>query len=109
MKIFFFLIRWIKILNLIPKTKNPHLINHYQPIRLCNVTYKIILNIIVSRIRPLLNDIISPYQNTFIPKRFINDNIVLAHELLHTVKLKNKKNTYIALKTDLEKAYDNGL
>lgn len=75
---------------LIQKNNNPYFINHYRPISLCNVTYKIISNILVNRIRPIINEIISPYQNAFVPKRCIGGNIALAHEILHTMK-KNKK------------------
>lgn len=82
------------------------MINHYRPISLCNVTYKILSNILVSRIRPLINTIISPYQNAFVAKCLISDNIALAHELLHTMKSKKSKTSYTALKIDLEKAYD---
>lgn len=71
---------------LIPKNNNPYLISHYRPINLCNVTYKITSNISVNRIRPFMDKIISPYQNAFVPKRLISDNISLPHELLHTVK-----------------------
>lgn len=88
---------------LIPKNNNPYLINHYRPISLCNVNYKIISNIIVNRIRPLLNNIISPYQNAFVPKRLITDNIALAHELLHTMSLKEPKLRTWPLKSTLRK------
>lgn len=111
MGIFFRIILYRTPLNktrigLIPKNNNPYLINHFRPISLWNVTYKIISNILVNRIRPLINNIISPYQNAFVPKRFIGDNIALAHELLHTMKSKKSEMTYMAIKIDLEKAYD---
>lgn len=42
----------------------------------------------------------------FIRQRNINDNIVVAQELLHIMhKLKGRKH-YFALKADLAKAYD---
>ena len=63
----------------IPKTQNPSEFNHFRPISLCNVVYKIIAKqivsfskkkkLIVSRIRPLLHKMISPHQSAFIPGR----------------------------------------
>lgn len=53
-----------------------------------------------------IDNIISPFQNAFIPKRQISDNIALAHEILHSMRRKKYKTSYMALKIDLEKAYD---
>lgn len=71
-----------------------------------NVLYKIISRILVSRLRPYLNDIISLYQNAFVPKRHIQDNVLLTHELFHTMHKSKNKNGILALKIDLLKTYD---
>ena len=45
---------------LIPKTQCPTSFNNFKPISLCNVIYKIISKLIVSKIRPFLHKLISP-------------------------------------------------
>ncbi|KAK0580349.1 hypothetical protein LWI29_000920 [Acer saccharum] len=78
----------------------------FRPISLCNTTYKILSKVLVQRIRPLLPNLVSPNQVAFVPNRQIQDNIVVAQEVLH--KFKNTKGHmgYIAWKIDLAKAYD---
>lgn len=51
---------------LIPKIDNPSVISHYQPIGLCNVTYKLIAKILAKRLRLVLANIISPFQYAFV-------------------------------------------
>lgn len=54
-----------------------------------------------------MEDIITPYQNAFSKGRLILDNIIIAHELLHTIKSKKEGRVHFAaLKIDLSKAYD---
>ena len=45
---------------LIPKVQGPKSIGSYRPINLCNSIYKIISKVLVERIRPFLDKIISP-------------------------------------------------
>ncbi|KAF5451880.1 hypothetical protein F2P56_026940 [Juglans regia] len=51
--------------------------------------------------------VISWNQSAFIPNRLISDNIMVAYELLHSMKLKQKgKEGTMAIKLDMSKAYD---
>ena len=78
-------------ITLIPKSDNPESTNHFIPISLCNVSYKIIAKILANRIKQLLNKIISPLQGAFAPGKLINDNIMIAHEIMHCFKKKKKR------------------
>ena len=62
---------------LIPKISNPTSVNHFRPISLCNVVYKIISKLLVDKIRPLLDKMISPAQSAFIPNRWIAENQII--------------------------------
>ena len=66
----------------------PDEVSHFRPISLCNVTYKIISKIMVNKLKLLMAKLISPYQNAFIQGRNIFDNILLAHEIIDTLKKK---------------------
>lgn len=68
--------------------------------------YKVISKIIVACIRPLLDKLISPFQTAFVPVRRGLDNAFIAQELTHTLDTKKGKVGYMAVKLDLEKAYD---
>lgn len=91
---------------LIPKVDKPAMVSDFRPISLCNVCYKIITKIIVRRLRPLLNKRISQNQRAFAPGRAIQDNILIAHELFSDFQKRKGKTGTMAIKLDLEKAYD---
>ena len=91
---------------LIPKIQGPETIGNYRPISLCNSVYKIITKVIVARIRPHLDSLISPLQAAFVPGRRGVDNTILVQELIHTMGRAKGRNGYMAIKIDLEKAYD---
>uniref|UniRef100_A0A2N9IGZ4 Reverse transcriptase domain-containing protein n=1 Tax=Fagus sylvatica TaxID=28930 RepID=A0A2N9IGZ4_FAGSY len=91
---------------LIPKIQNPSAINHFRPISLCNTTYKIISKLLVDRLRGVLPDLISPAQSTFIPGRWIAENQLIVQEILHSFKIRKVKGGFVAMKLDLQKAYD---
>ncbi|GKV02210.1 hypothetical protein SLEP1_g14669 [Rubroshorea leprosula] len=92
---------------LVPIVKNPEMISQYRPISLCNFSYKIIAKILANRLKGLLDCLISPLQSAFVPGRMIQDNILVAHEAFHSLKLRrNKGCPYMAVKLDIRKAYD---
>uniref|UniRef100_A0A2N9H633 CCHC-type domain-containing protein n=1 Tax=Fagus sylvatica TaxID=28930 RepID=A0A2N9H633_FAGSY len=75
-------------------------------ISLCNTVYKVVTKIIVNRIRPLLDQLVSPYQAAFVPGRRGVDNVIIAQELIHSMSKKRGASSQFAVKIDLEKAYD---
>lgn len=91
---------------LIPKTESPTNPKDFRPISLCNVAYKLISKVLADRLKPWLHLIISENQTAFIPNRLITDNILIAHELLHSLNTKKLKQPFMALKLDISKAFD---
>ena len=54
----------------------------------------------------MLNKLISPVQTAFVPGRKGVDNVLITQELIYTMDRMKGKEGYMAVKVDLEKAYD---
>lgn len=94
------------LLVLIPKLENPTSLRIYQHISLCNVTYKTITKIIANRLQTILHQLVMPHQTNFVPGRYITENIAVAQEIVHSMHKKTSPRGFMAIKVDLEKAYD---
>jgi len=91
---------------MIPKIDKPEFVSQFRLVSLCNVVYKILSKVIVNRIKPCLNSIISPYQSSFISGRSIHHNIIVAQEMVHSMASMKGNKMFMSIKIDLEKAYD---
>ncbi|KAA3474993.1 reverse transcriptase [Gossypium australe] len=92
---------------LILKTATPKNLKNFRPISLCTVIYKIIAKTIANRLKMVLEECIDDSQSAFVPGRLITDNVLLAYEVLHSLKNKRTgRKCFMALKLDMSKAYD---
>lgn len=92
---------------LLPKKENVVCMKDLRPIALCNVLYKILSKVLANRLKRILPQVISENQAAFVPGRSINDNVLIAFELIHHMKksLVGGEGD-VALKLDISKAYD---
>jgi len=72
---------------LIPKKPCPTHISEFRPINLCNVAYKLMTKVISNHLKPILPYIISKTQEAFTQGRLITDNILIAFETFHAMRL----------------------
>lgn len=94
------------LISLIPNVPHSETITQFRPINLCNVNYKILTKILVQRIQPFVSKLIGEEQASFVPGRQITNNIVIVQEIVHSMHSQKGKNCSMAIKVDLEKAYD---
>ena len=95
----------VAALCLIPKQKNPSLMQHFRPISCYNVLYKCLSKMLAARLKNVMSRLISPCQTAFIANRTIGDNIFLVQALCKDYHL-NSGQARCAIKLDIHKAFD---
>ncbi|GAA0168096.1 hypothetical protein LIER_22896 [Lithospermum erythrorhizon] len=90
---------------LIPKTEAAKSWKDYRPMSLCTFANKIFTKILTTRLVIILPKLISEFQAGFAPGRLIQDNILLAQELVHHID-KGGKEGNVILNLDMSKAFD---
>nr|KYP46789.1 Retrovirus-related Pol polyprotein LINE-1 [Cajanus cajan] len=76
-----------------------------RPIGLCNVSYKILTKILAHHLVQVMESLVHPNQCSFIPQRHRRDNIIIFQEVVHLIRHKSGSKGWMAIKTDIEKAY----
>nr|GEV12617.1 cysteine-rich receptor-like protein kinase [Tanacetum cinerariifolium] len=66
--------------------------------------YKVLAKVLAERIKSVMESVVSQAQFAFMKNRQITDCILIANEVIHS--LKKSKNDGLILKVDFEKAYD---
>ncbi|PNY17703.1 ribonuclease H [Trifolium pratense] len=90
---------------LIPKIPSADSVDHYRPIALANLKFKIISKILADRLAQIMPTIISKEQRGFIHGRQIKDCICLASEAVNLLYNKSFGDN-LAMKIDISKAFD---
>ena len=90
---------------LLPKVEHPNRLKYYRPISLSNFINKIISKILSNRLLSVLPSMVSHNQSGFVKGRSISENIILAQEIIHGMKLP-KEGSNVVIKLDMVKAYD---
>lgn len=92
---------------LIPKVINPYLVTQFFcHLSLCNIIYKLLSICIVHRLQKAIDKMVYPYQTGFIVDRSVQDNIIVAREVLHSMNRLKGKHGYFVMKIDLAKTYN---
>lgn len=79
------------LISLIPKVNEVCCMKQFCLISLCNVSYKILTKLIAQHMRTMMESLVDPYQSNFIPHRQSRDNIIVAQEVLHSMRTRKGK------------------
>ncbi|XP_010527341.1 PREDICTED: uncharacterized protein LOC104804698 [Tarenaya hassleriana] len=93
------------IITLIPKRQGAVSLADFRPISCCNTVYKIVSTIIAKRLKPILQELISPNQTAFLKGRLMMENVLLATELIRDYNHKGSPPSAM-IKIDIRKAFD---
>ncbi|XP_055802509.1 uncharacterized protein LOC129871574 [Solanum dulcamara] len=90
---------------LLPKVDHPNKLSDVRPISLSNFTNKVISKVLCLRLTPILPQLISENQSGFFQGRTISENVMLAQEIIHSIK-RPKIGDNVVIKLDMAKAYN---
>ncbi|XP_048599540.1 uncharacterized protein LOC125579745 [Brassica napus] len=93
------------ILTMVPKHPGASAVGDYMPISCCSTLYKAVSKILVSKLKPLLPDLILPNQTAFVKGRLLVENTVPATELVNGYH-KSVGPKKVVIKVDIVKAFD---
>jgi len=78
------------LVTFIPKVEEVNLFSQLRPISLSNVFYKDFTKVLASRLITVMEKLVSRTQCNFVPQRQSRDNIIIAQEVIHSMRNKKK-------------------
>ncbi|XP_021984670.1 uncharacterized protein LOC110880455 [Helianthus annuus] len=91
-------------ISLIPKTNNPQVISNFRPINLIGCISKVVTKILASRLKKVMDFLVSDVQTTYIEGRSILEGPLIINEIIS--REKSSKRKIMLFKVDFEKAFD---
>ena len=82
------------VITLFPKLQEVKMIQHYRPICMLNVSFKIFTKVTMNRIVKVTQKVIRPSQTAFLPGRNIMEGAIILHETLHELHTKKTRWDY---------------
>ena len=93
------------VITCLPKGGKPReYLKNWRPISLLNVDYKLLSGALASRMKQVLNSVISETQKGFLKNRFIAENTRLVYDVMYD--LMESKDSGVLLLIGFEKAFD---
>ena len=92
------------ISKLLFKKNNREELKNYRPISLANIDYKLLANVLASRLHTVIGKLVSPEQTAYIRGRYIGENVRLLLDVIEYTK--EKQIAGVALFLDFVKAFD---
>ena len=89
----------------LPKITNPSNASDFRPISCCNIIYKVISKLLVSRLKRVMPNLINQSQGAFVPGREILFNVLICQDLARGYQRKHISPRCM-MKVDLRKAFD---
>lgn len=90
---------------LVPKVTTPTLVKEYRPIACSTTLYKFISKILTSKLKIVVDHLVSSSQSAFIKRRNILDNVILAYDLVKGY-IQKRVSPRCTIKVDIRKVYD---
>lgn len=84
-------------ITLIPKTNSPNEVSHFRPFSLCNVIYKVISKLLVIRLIPFMDNLITSFSKCFYSREKYVDNILITHEIFDLLGKKGVEKKVLVL------------
>jgi len=89
---------------LVPKVKDPIMIDQFRPISLVGALYKIITKVLSGRFKAVIPMVIDENQSAFLKDRGMLESVLMANEVIEEVRRSRKSGVFF--KVDFEKAYN---